>query len=280
MAEILTARNIPMLTTNLECFHAIAGLLRFSQAVKRYEETKQPAEPRVSVNVEEFKKSLKATGKALTEHESKELLSRYGIPITREATASSIDEALRIARTIGYPLVLKIDSPSILHKTDAGAIKLNIRNQTELIEAYHQVMANVERYEPKSQIRGVLIQEMIENGREVIVGMSRDPQFGPTVVFGLGGVFVEVLKDTSLRVAPITRVDAEEMVKEIKGHKILEAFRGRPEADIEGIIDTLLKLSKLSIDLVDVVSEIDINPLIVLDKGNGVKAVDALIVPR
>ncbi|MFC2019997.1 acetate--CoA ligase family protein, partial [Chloroflexota bacterium] len=128
------------------------------------------------------------------------------------------------------------------------------------------------------EIRGILVQEMVEGGREAIVGMSQDLQFGPTIVFGLGGIFVEVLKDTSLRVAPITRSDAEDMIKEIKGHKVLEAFRGSAEADIDGIVDVLLRLSRLSMDLKDVVAEIDINPLVVMDKGQGVKAVDALVV--
>ena len=119
---------------------------------------------------------------------------------------------------------------------------------------------------------------MVKDGKEVIVGMSHDPQFGPTIMFGLGGVFVEVLEDISLRLAPVTRSDAEEMVKEIKGHKVLEAFRGKPKADIEGIIDTILRVSKLSMDMGDVISEIDINPLMVFDEGKGVKVADALVV--
>ncbi len=277
-ADILRETDIPVLTTNLECMHAIKSLVRFTQAVTRFEQSKQLVESQVSLNVLQVKESLKPTGRALTEHESKSLLSRYGIPVTRGAVASSAEEAVQIARTIGYPVVLKVDSPNILHKTDVGAIKLNIRNETELATAYLQVIANAKRYEPKAEIRGVLVQEMIEDAREVIVGMSHDPQFGPTIVFGLGGVFTEILKDISLRVAPITRIDAEEMVKETKGYKSLEAFRGRPEADIDGITDTLLKLSKVSTDLGDVISEIDINPLMVLERGKGVKAADALVV--
>ena len=148
------------------------------------------------------------------------------------------------------------------------------------MDDYHEIIAGSKKYDPKAEIRGVLVQEMVRDGREVIIGMSRDPQFGATIMFGLGGVFTEILDDISLRVAPITRNDAEEMVREVKGHKILEAFRGKPEADIEGIIDTLLRVSQLSMDLGDIISEIDINPLMVFDKGEGVKAVDALVVLR
>jgi acyl-CoA synthetase (NDP forming) len=219
-------------------------------------------------------------GKILTEYESKNLLSHYGIPITKEAVAKSPEEAVRIASRIGYPVALKVDSPDILHKTDVDVIVLNLHSENELIKAYHKIVANAQKYNAKAEIRGVLVQEMVKDAREVMVGMSRDPQFGPVIMFGLGGVFVEVLKDVSLRVAPLTRHDAEEIVREIKGHKILGTFRGKPEADIDGIIDTLLKLSKLSIDLQDAIYEIDINPLMVLDKGNGIKAVDALVVLR
>ena len=127
-------------------------------------------------------------------------------------------------------------------------------------------------------MRGVLVQEMVRDAREVIVGVSRDPQFGPVIMFGLGGIFVEAFKDVSFRVAPLGRTDAEEMIEEVKGNKVLKAYRGRPEADVEGIIDVLIKVSNLVTDLGDVISEIDINPLMVLNKGYGVKAADALIV--
>lgn len=277
-AGIFAQGNIPMVIDGAECATAIAGLLRYKQILQRNKEAGVSCEPGISVNIEDVKKSLKSGGRVLSEHESKELLSRFGIPTTLEFVGKSPEEAAQIARKIGYPVVMKVDSPDITHKTDAGGLKLNIRNETEVISAYNEIIANSKNYNPKAEIRGVLIQEMVEDGRETIVGMSSDPQFGPIIVFGLGGVFVEVFKDTSLRVAPITRNDAEEMIKEIKGQKILEAFRGRPEADIEGIINTLLRVSRLSMDLGDIISEIDINPLVVLDKGKGVKAVDALVV--
>ena len=278
--EMIANSTIPEVSSNTEAFRAIAGMVRFNQAVKRYEETRKAPDQRVSVKVEEARKFLETSHRALTEHESKNLLSYYGIPIPKEALAKSPEEAREVATRIGYPVALKVDSPQILHKTDAHAIRLNLRNEAEMINAYHQVITNSKKYDPKAEIRGVLVQEMIEEGREVIVGLSRDPQFGPILVFGLGGVFVEVLKDVSMRPVPIARFDAEEMIREIRGHKVLDAFRGKPEADKEAIIDTLLKLSKLSTDLGDDISEIDINPLIVLEKGKGAKAADALIVLR
>ncbi len=278
--EIIAGSNIPILTDVADCTKAAAALIKYSQTLKSHKESEVVTEPLVRVNVGEVKELLRLGGKTLSEHESKELLSRYGIPITEEVIAKSIPETIKIASRIGYPVVLKVDSSDITHKTDAGAIRLNIRNETELTSAYHEVVANAKKYEPKAKITGVLIQEMVENGREAIVGMSHDPQFGPAIIFGLGGVFAEVLKDFSLRVAPMTRGDAEEMIKEIKGYQMLEAFRGKPEADLEGIIDTLLKLSQLCVDLGDIVSEIDINPLMVLDSGKGVKAADALVALR
>jgi len=278
--EMIARSTIPEVSSNTEAFRSIAGLVKFSEAVERYEQTRDAPETRIPVKIEEARKFLNSSNQVLTEHESKNLLSYYGISISKEALARSPEEAREIATRIGYPVALKVDSPQILHKTDARAIRLNLCNEDEMISAYHQIITNSKKYDPKAEIRGVLVQEMIADGREVIVGLSRDPQFGLTLVFGLGGVFVEVLKDVSIRPAPITRFDAEEMIRETRGYKILDAFRGRPEADKQAIIDTLLKLSNLSTDLGEDISEIDINPLIVLEKGEGVKAADALIVLR
>lgn len=278
--KIFTQSRIPMLTDAAECVRGLSGLIEFSRAVKEQRGDRPAYAPEVKGKAEEVKERLKSSGKALTEHESKKLLSQYGIPITEEEVAKSVGEAIRIAARIGYPVALKVDSPDILHKTEAQAIKLHVSNENELKKAYDEVLTNAKKFAPKAEIGGVLVQEMSEAGREMIVGMSDDPQFGPTIIVGLGGVFVEVFKDVSLRVAPLSRTDAEKMVGEIKGSKILKAFRGKPEADIEALIDTLLKLSRLSVDLAGAISQIDINPLMVLDNGKGVKVVDALVVFR
>ena len=279
--EIFARGDIPMLTDSAECAKALDALIKFSRALERRRESKEASGPSVSINVKDIEKGLQKLGrKILSENESKKLLSQYGILSTEEALAGTSEEAVKIAAKIGYPVVLKVDSPDIPHKTEAGVIKIGISNKSELIDAYNGIMGNAKKYAPEAKIRGVLVQEMVSNAREVIVGLSYDPQFGPVIMFGLGGIFVEVFKDVSLRTAPLTRADAEDMIKEVKGYETLKEFRGKPEADVEGIVDVLIKVSRLATDLGDVLSEIDINPLMVLEKGKGVKAADALVVLR
>jgi acetyltransferase len=177
-------------------------------------------------------------------------------------------------------VALKIDSPDILHKTEAGALKLDIKSRDELAAAFDEVLASSLRYKPDAMINGVLIQEMIKGGTEVIVGMKNDPQFGPTILFGLGGIFVEILKDISLRVAPIDEKEALEMISEVKGFKILAGARGRAKADIDAVASVLVKASRMALDLEDRIAELDINPLLVLPEGKGAFVADALVVKR
>ncbi len=221
---------------------------------------------------------LKLDVKTLTEHMSKKLLSFYEIPVTKERVATTVEEAVEVGSALGYPLAIKVNSPTISHKTEAKAVVLGVKDREELVQAYLQVLANARDYDPKAQINGVLIQEMVNPGVEIILGITYDPQFGPTIMFGLGGIFAEVLKDVSCRVAPLTRLDIEDMIQEIKGFKILQGFRKKPKSDIEAIIDVATKLSRLSIELEGVIKEVDINPLVVFEEGKGAKAVDALIV--
>ncbi|HIH77358.1 MAG TPA: acetyl-CoA synthetase [Halobacteria archaeon] len=215
--------------------------------------------------------------RVLTEYESKKILSAYGIPITKEKLAKDLDESIKFAKEIGYPVVLKIVSPEITHKTELGGVKINIKSQKELEEAYNDLMKIKDKVK-NAKIHGVLVQEMVQKGNEVILGMTQDPQFGPVVMFGLGGVFVEVLKDVSFRIPPLTRRDAEEMIKEIKAYPILEGARGGVVSDINALIDCILKLSELSLDLENELKEMDINPLFAMEKG--ATAVDSLILLR
>jgi acetyltransferase len=214
----------------------------------------------------------------LTYDESATILSRYGIPLAKGRVATSRDDALGVARSVGYPVALKAISKQVSHKTEANAIKLGVKSDGELLQAFDEVTGNLRKYDPKAEVVGVLVQEMLGGGTEVIVGTTRDPSFGPVAMFGLGGIFVEVLKDVSLRVLPIARYDAEEMVKEIKGYKVLEGFRGKPRADIQAIVDILLKISKLATEMEGTVSELDLNPVIVFPEGRGAKVVDARLV--
>jgi acyl-CoA synthetase (NDP forming) len=214
----------------------------------------------------------------LSEYESKQLIASWGIPITRESRASSPDEAVNAAQTIGYPVVLKVDSPDILHKTEAGVVRLGLKSPNEVRAAFADVMSNASSHFPNGAVNGVLVQEMVANAVEVIVGVSYDQQLGPVLLFGAGGVMVEVYNDIALRLCPITHAEALDMVCQVKGAKLLQGFRGRPRADIEALAKTLVQVSHLAINLEGKLSELDINPLMALPEGQGVKAADALAI--
>jgi acetate---CoA ligase (ADP-forming) len=275
--KVLLQSGTPVVHDGAELAVVLNGLVNYSRACDKYQVEKKMTAPASTVNIEAVKASFKPGQKALTEHEGKELLAKYGISVTKEELATSAGQAATMAGEMGYPVVLKVDSPDILHKTEADAIRLNLRDADEVKAAFDEIMANSKKYAPKAEIRGVLVQEMAASGREIILGVSVDPDFGPTIMFGLGGIMVEVLRDVTMRIVPVSRFDAEAMLEEIKGKKLLAPFRGMDEADKEAIVDTIMKLSRLAEDLGDTISEIDINPLVVFEKGKGAKAVDALI---
>jgi len=202
----------------------------------------------------------------LTEAEAYELLSKYGIPVPKYSVASSEEEALKIAKRLGFPLVMKIVSPDIIHKTDIGGITLNIMDTQQVRESYKDIICNVKENKPEARINGMLLYKQAPKGVEVIVGMIRDPQFGPTVMFGLGGIFIEILKDVAFRVCPIERTDIEEMLTEIQGIKMLQGYRGQPRCDVNAIIDIILQISRLALDH-PVIKGIDLNPILVYEKG-------------
>jgi succinyl-CoA synthetase beta subunit len=206
----------------------------------------------------------------LNEYESKRFLATYGIPITREAIARSEEEVAAKASEIGYPVVLKGSDEAFHHKTELNLIALNLKDEKSVRRAYHQLVSRSE-----TKLKDVLVQEMIEGQRELMVGLYRDPQFGPCVMFGLGGIFTEIVEDIVFRVAPLTRKDAMEMLTEIKGKKILESFRGKPRVATDEMGDILLALSQIGKEQ-PAIREIDINP-VKLVNGKPV-AVDALVV--
>lgn len=220
-----------------------------------------------------------ANGKALVERHAKEILALYGIPVTREKLATTADAAVAAAREIGYPVVLKIESPDIAHKTEAGGVLLNIADDEAARRGFDQILANARNYKADAQIAGVLVQEMVSGGRELILGMTQDAAYGPAVAVGLGGIFVEVLKDVALGVPPLSDYDSRAMLNRLRGKAILEGTRGAAPADTETVVEILGKFSQLCLDLRDKVSEIDINPLLVFDQGSGARVVDCLIVP-
>jgi len=206
----------------------------------------------------------------LSEYESKIVLSSYGIPVTREILVDRTDDLLSAVNEIGYPVVMKGCAPEITHKTEKDLIRTDIRNDTEALDAFQGIIAGM-----NGGKGGVLVQEMIRGKRELVVGLIRDPQFGPCVMFGLGGIFTEILKDVSFRLAPLEKRDALEMMQEIKAHKILDAVRGMEAVDREALSEMLIKVGKIGMEN-DAVKEIDINPVII--SGNRPISVDALIV--
>jgi len=211
----------------------------------------------------------------LLEPESKELIAAFGITTARHTVTASVKEAIQAATSIGYPIVLKIVSPDISHKTDVGGVKVGIKDAEGVKAAYEEIMKNVNIKKPDARIEGILVEEMATPSTEVIIGGLRDPQFGPAVMFGLGGIFVEIYKDVSFRIAPLEEYDAIDMIHEIKGSKILKGFRNTESLDITSVAQTILKVSNIMVSIEEI-KEIDLNPVLVYPKG--VKAVDARII--
>jgi acetyltransferase len=210
--------------------------------------------------------------------EARTILEAYGLRIPRSEIAESPDDAVKIARDIGYPVVLKIASPDILHKTDIGGVKVGLEDSTDVRDAFELMVYRAQRYVPDARIWGCLVQEMVpSDGIEILIGMNRDPQFGPLVTFGLGGIYVETLKDVTFRVAPFSPEEAQEMMSEIRAHAILDGVRGRPPVDKESIVDTLLRIGQIVQDFPEI-DELDINPLVVFPEGQGAIAIDMRLV--
>jgi acetyl-CoA synthetase (ADP-forming) len=213
--------------------------------------------------------------KALLETEAKAICMEYAIPVTTFKLAKSEEEAAEFAGQIGFPVVLKIVSPDIIHKSDAGGVMVNLKSAVEVRNAYGKILENAKKYNSAAKIVGVLVQEMAPQSTEVIVGAIKDPQFGQTLMFGLGGIFVELLNDVTFRVAPITQEDAHEMVIKVKAYPLLKGYRNTPPADIDAIINVLLNTSKLVMDYPEI-KELDLNPIMAYEKG--AKTVDARII--
>lgn len=214
--------------------------------------------------------------KMLLPHETCEVLNACGVRVTPCIMARSSDEAVQAAENLGYPVVLKIVSPHIIHKSDVGGVKIDLRTPSEVRFAYYEIMANVSRFTPGAAVYGIAVAPMVPQGREVIIGMHRDPQFGPLLMFGLGGIYVELLREVSFRLVPITRSEALEMIMETKAYTLLRGFRGSPPGDVEAVADVLLKISTLCREFKEI-QEIDINPLFVYERFKGCIVVDAKI---
>ena len=219
---------------------------------------------------------LKKEGKRiLTEYESKKFLKQAGIPVIETRLARTLKEAVLLSQKMGFPVALKIASPEIVHKSDSGGVRLSLNNTSEVRAAYREIMDGVQEKNPSASIQGVSVQKMAKPGTEVIVGTSKDPQFGPVIMFGLGGIFVEVLKDVSFRIIPLGQKDALEMIEEIKGYPLLQGYRGKESVDIPALTEIILKISRVMEEHPEI-KELELNPIMAYKKG--ALAVDARII--
>jgi acetyl-CoA synthetase (ADP-forming) len=213
--------------------------------------------------------------KNLLEPEAKTICISYEIPVAKFGVAKDEEDAVKFAKTFGYPVVMKVVSPEILHKSDVGGVVLNVKDAEDVRRVHKKILENVKRHQPDAKISGVLVEEMAPSSTEVIVGAVKDPQFGATLMFGLGGVFVEILKDVTFRVAPIKKREAREMISELKAYPILTGYRGQPPADINAVVEILLNVSRLVTEH-PAIKELDLNPVRVYEKG--AKTLDARII--
>ncbi|MBL0419303.1 acetate--CoA ligase family protein [Ramlibacter sp. AW1] len=272
--RMLHAANVPLYRTPSRCCYALAAAHRFSQALVRHS---RDAAAGSAGPVAAGRGSLPPVG---NEYEAKQFLAAHGLATTAEALARTEQEAVAAARRIGYPVALKIQSPDIAHKTEAGGVRLHLSDAAAVAAAFHEVLDSARAYAPAARLSGVLVQEMVDGGVETILGVVNDERFGPAVMFGLGGIHAELLQDVVFRFAPISIEAAREMVASIRGHAVLTGARGCPVTDVEALARAIVCVSGLIESVGDDVAEIDINPLVVLPHGRGVRVVDALVVPK
>lgn len=225
--------------------------------------------------VHQIIEKAKKEKRSLLETEAKELLKEYGIPVPDFRLIKSEEEITGLAKEINFPIAMKIVSPDIIHKTDAGGVKVGVKDEEEARMAYQEIVSKAIKYNKKAQICGIIVYSMVPQGTEIIIGMIKDPHFGPVVMFGMGGIYVEVLKDVSFRIIPLEERDAEGMITEIKGYEIIKGIRGEPPRDIQAIEEVLMKVSKLTMENPEI-NEIDLNPIFVFKEG--LQVVDARII--
>lgn len=273
----LERHGIPVIRGDLNPVRGLSKLIEYSKTYHTYQVEKSETD----IKTERKSKSLKTLlyeTRTFSETDSARVLEAYGIQTTQRSIATTKEEAAEIARNIGFPVVLKIDSADILHKTEVNGIRLNVQTAEEASQAFEEILANAKKHRPEADIKGISVQEMLPEGVEVIVGVTMDETFGPVIMFGLGGVFVEIFKDVSFRLTPVTKSEVYRMLEELKGFELFEGARNQAGLDKEAVVDVLLKVSQLIEDHKETIQEIDINPLIVYPKG--VVAADALVVKK
>ncbi len=274
--QILKANGVPCYTFPEDAVRSLAAMARYTAWI-----TRPRTEVRTfSVDKERARRALSQATPTqhgfIAEDVALQVLEAYGFPTLPWSAAQTADEAVEAAHKIGFPVVLKIMSPDVLHKFDVGGVQLNLQSDGDVRHAFRRILQSVKEHHPDARIDGVLVQQMAERGREVILGMKRDRQFGPILMFGLGGIYVEILKDVTFRFAPVRELGVYRMIQEIKTYKLLEGVRGEPLADIDAIAECLERLSQLAMEQ-EAVDELDINPLIVYPKGKGAFVADVRI---
>lgn len=277
--DVLLASKLPTFRTFHNCVAATRAYADYWEFRARYVSpfSKTPAVPTRSAGAKKVAKLLEGRT-ALGEFDSKAVLRAYGIRTSRDVLCASAKEAAAAAADIGYPVVMKVSSPDLLHKSDLGLVEVGLGSAAEVRKTYDRLLGRAHKANRHADIEGVMVCELVRGGVECVVGVSHDDLFGPTIMFGLGGVFVEVFEDVTFRVPPFNRSEAERMIREVKGFRILAGTRGQKPADVDALVDVIMKVQTLAMENAEVIGEIDINPLVVRTKG--VVALDALVVPR
>ena len=274
--EILAEGNIPYYNYAEGAIRTLAAMIRFSDWVRA------PVGKVTKFKVNRLKArkifdKVKSEGRTnLLEEEGLEVLKAYGLPLPSSALACDAAQAIKIAKKIGYPVVMKIASPQIIHKSDAGGVMVNLKNDEEIRSAFDTIVGNAKKYDKKAEIKGVLIVEMVKGGKELIIGSKHEPGFGPVIMLGMGGIYVEVLKDVTFKLAPVTDIESDDMIASIKTQKLLKGVRGEKPSDIEKLSECIQRLSQLVSDFGEI-KELDLNPVLVMEKGRGCRILDVRI---
>jgi len=274
--KILSDGGVPYYTYAEGAIRTLATMLRYTNWIK------SPSGKIVKFNVDKakakkvFDEVKKEKRPNLLEEEGQEVLRAYGFPLPKSELAKNENEAVKIAKKIGYPVVMKIASPQIIHKSDAGGVKVNLTNDNEVKVTFKEIVNNAKKYNKKAQIQGVLVVEMVKGGKEMIIGSKLEPGFGPVVMLGMGGIYVEVLKDVTFRLAPVTDSEVNDMISSIKTKKLLEGVRGEKPSDLKKLSECIQRLSQLVTDFKEI-KELDMNPVLVMENGKGCKILDVRI---
>ena len=274
--QIMAEGDVPYYTYAEAAIQTLKAMLRFVEWIKSPEGKIVTFKVDTNRAKKIFDKVKQEKRQNLLEEEGQEVLRAYGLPLPQSVLAKTEQEAVKIAKKIGYPVVLKIASPQIIHKSDAGGVKVNIQNDKDVHSAFKEIIKNAKKYSKNAVIQGVLVVEMVKGGKEMIIGSKQEPGFGPVLMLGMGGIYVEILKDVTFRLAPVTDKEAEDMIASIKTKKLLEGVRGEKPSDLAKLSECIQRLSQLVTDFTEI-KELDMNPVLVMEKGKGCKILDVRI---